>query len=412
MTQTITLTQPQQRITNINTNYTTKQPVNQSKHVKRVPSVKPSFTVGDIRRAIPAECFKHSYVKSFSYLALDIVMSCILFYGSLHITYLPESTTLLGYILRSIAWTTYWITQGIVWTGIWVIGHECGHGGFSSSELVNDSVGMILHSFLMVPYFSWKISHRRHHSNTGNIDRDEVFVPDVADHLDDDDNYAADWFSQFKESINRAYCLLIMLTLGWPAYLIANVSSNKSYNPDKWINHFDPHSELFHMTTPELTKKQYSQIILSDIGLLINITIMSVLGYQYGFSNLSFYYIIPLMQNIMWLVIITFLQHTDHQLPHYDSSEWDWLRGALATIDRDYGILNFFHHHIGDTHIVHHMFHTMPFYNTQKATDAVKPLLQEYYVMDRTPIATALWNNYGTCSAVKPDSQQKGVYWF
>ena len=35
------------------------------------------------------------------------------------------------------------------------------------------------------------------------------------------------------------------------------------------------------------------------------------------------------------------------ELPHYTDDEWDWLRGALATVDRDYGwLLNTMHHHI------------------------------------------------------------------
>ncbi len=40
-----------------------------------------------------------------------------------------------------------------------------------------------------------------------------------------------------------------------------------------------------------------------------------------------------------WLVMITFLQHTHPSLPHYHSYEWDWLRGALSTVDRSYGFL-------------------------------------------------------------------------
>lgn len=39
--------------------------------------------------------------------------------------------------------------------GVWVIAHECGHQAFSSSQLVNDTVGFILHTCLLVPYFSW-----------------------------------------------------------------------------------------------------------------------------------------------------------------------------------------------------------------------------------------------------------------
>ena len=34
------------------------------------------------------------------------------------------------------------------------------------------------------------------------------------------------------------------------------------------------------------------------------------------------------------LVTITFLQHTHPNLPHYEDEEWDWIRGALATVDR------------------------------------------------------------------------------
>ena len=34
----------------------------------------------------------------------------------------------------------------------------------------------------------------------------------------------------------------------------------------------------------------------------------------------------------------------------------DWLRGALSTVDRSFGIFNYFHHHIADTHVAHHLF--------------------------------------------------------
>lgn len=45
--------------------------------------------------------------------------------------------------------------QGAVCTGLWVIAHECGHQAFSKWQLLNDSVGIVLHSCLLVPYFSW-----------------------------------------------------------------------------------------------------------------------------------------------------------------------------------------------------------------------------------------------------------------
>jgi hypothetical protein len=55
-----------------------------------------------------------------------------------------------------------------------VVAHECGHQAFSKWQAVNDAVGLVTHSLLLVPYYSWKHSHRRHHSNTGSVSRDEV----------------------------------------------------------------------------------------------------------------------------------------------------------------------------------------------------------------------------------------------
>lgn len=43
-------------------------------------------------------------------------------------------------------WTLYGFWTGLFATGIWVIGHECGHQAFSESKFVNNTVGWVLHS--------------------------------------------------------------------------------------------------------------------------------------------------------------------------------------------------------------------------------------------------------------------------
>lgn len=55
--------------------------------------------------------------------------------------------------------------------------HEAGHQAYSSSKAINNTAGWIIHSALLVPYHSWRISHGRHHAATGHLTRDEVFVP-------------------------------------------------------------------------------------------------------------------------------------------------------------------------------------------------------------------------------------------
>jgi omega-6 fatty acid desaturase (delta-12 desaturase) len=62
-----------------------------------------------------------------------------------------------------------WCDLGLTWTGIWVLAHECGHGGFAAQEWINDTVGFIFHTILYVPYFSWKFSHAKHHHYTNHM---------------------------------------------------------------------------------------------------------------------------------------------------------------------------------------------------------------------------------------------------
>ena len=64
-----------------------------------------------------------------------------------------------------------------------------------------------------------------------------------------------------------------------------------------------------------------------------------------------------------WLVLITFLQHTDPLLPHYRGKEWNYQRGAAATVDRNFlgwqG--RFFLHDVAHYHVIHHFFPKLPF---------------------------------------------------
>jgi len=292
-------------------------------------------------------------------------------------------------------------------TGLWVIAHECGHGGFSDSELVNDLFGWIVHCYLLVPFFSWKISHRRHHSNTGNVDRDEVFVPQVrSDKESEDDNEEPlSMIAYTLDSLRRIVGIFAMLTLGWPLYLFFNCTGHPSYPKGLWVNHFLPSSPIF------TTEKERIQVILSDFGLLLFISIFSYLSFEYGFLWFFKVYGVPYLITNLFLVLITFLQHTDKALPHYSGTQWDWLRGALATVDRDYGYLNYFHHHIADTHVVHHLFSSMPHYHAEEATRAVKSLLGRYYRFDSTSIVTAIWKNF-VLDVVDHDKNQLGVLWF
>jgi hypothetical protein len=83
---------------------------------------------------------------------------------------------------------------------------------------------------------------------------------------------------------------------------------------------------------------------------------------EHGAAPVILWYVGPLMWNQAWLVAYTWLQHTDPTVPLYGPDEWTCVRGALSTVDLPYGVFDFFHHKIGSTHVAHHIFHEMPFY--------------------------------------------------
>uniref|UniRef100_A0A7N1A648 Uncharacterized protein n=1 Tax=Kalanchoe fedtschenkoi TaxID=63787 RepID=A0A7N1A648_KALFE len=359
--------------------------------LKRVPHSKPPFTVGQIKKAIPPHCFQRSVLHSFSYVVYDLTIASIFYFIATN--YFHLLPTYLTYV----AWPLYWAAQGCVLTGVWVIAHECGHHAFSDYQWLDDTVGLILHSSLLVPYFSWKYSHRRHHSNTGSLERDEVFVPKKKSSLS--------WFSKcLNNPLGRVLTLTVTLTLGWPLYLAFNVSG-RPY--DRFACHFDPHAPIY-------SDRERLQILVSDVGILAVIYGLVCIALAKGVVWVLAIYGGPLLVVNAFLVLITFLQHTHPSLPHYDSSEWDWLRGALATVDRDYGFLNKVFHNITDTHVAHHLFSTMPHYHAMEATKAIKPILGSYYQFDGTPFIQAMWREAKECIYVEADedSQSQGVFWY
>lgn len=87
---------------------------------KRVPTANPPFSIGTLRKAIPAHCFERSLAKSSAYLAADLAGVALLFACS---TLIPSAPVAARWVL----WPAYWWAQGSVCTGLWVVAHECGH---------------------------------------------------------------------------------------------------------------------------------------------------------------------------------------------------------------------------------------------------------------------------------------------
>lgn len=353
------------------------------------PTASPPFTLADLKAKIPAHCFERNTLKSLLYTLIDLVGVFVIFHLAAYIEH-PALPAWAPVVL----WPLYWWVQGAVCTGLWVIAHECGHRAFSDNIFLGDCVGLVLHSALLVPYHPWRISHSKHHRSTNSMEFDEVFVPVTKSEAGEHPN-PAEGFSAPFAALYRTMEMAKMLLFGWPLYLLSHVLGRKY---GQRTNHFEPSSPLFN-------EKEFWLVVISDLALVAVLGGLVAAGAAAGWLWLAKMYLGPLLIVNMWLVLITDLQHTDPSIPHYRGRAWNWLNGALCTIDRDYGYLNAVFHHIGDTHVAHHLFSTMPHYHAQEATAALRPTLGPYYVKDSVApglrgIAQALYKTTRFCRYV------------
>ncbi|KAG6377218.1 fatty acid desaturase-domain-containing protein [Boletus reticuloceps] len=356
----------------------------------------PDITIKDLLSAIPAHCFKRSAIRSSLYVAWDCIVIGGIYKAATFLDALitPEATHPVLYpVARFSLWSLYGFSVGLFATGLWVVAHECGHQAFSESKSINNTVGWVLHSALGVPFHSWRITHAKHHASTGHMTQDQVFVPKTRSQLglpafnptQEDifgstvgDRVQKEFRDALGDSpIGAALGSAGYLLVGWPAYLLRNASGQKRY--PKGTNHLNPSAAMF-------APHQYGSVIMSDIGVLLWLAGLAGSIYKFGFWDVFRLYIVPYLWVNHWLVLITFLQHTDPILPHYRATEFTFPRGALSTLDRsllgDCGKIMAWigahaTHGISETHVLHHVSSKIPHYNAWEASDALRERLNQ-----------------------------------
>lgn len=342
-------------------------------------------TKREVLAVIPAECFDRSLIRS----ALSLIVSLAITIGSgaLAYAFIPLTWAWLP------AWIAYAIVAGTAGTGCWVVAHECGHRAFARSNWLQDVIGYILHSSLLVPYFSWQRSHAVHHARTNHLDLGETHVP-----LRDTTPGGKAWLRWQKTFGNEAFAVIVIglrFLVGWPLYLLTGVTGGPARG---MTNHFWPGWPFSAALFPGAWRRK---VWLSDIGVAVMLGLLGWWTYSAGFIPVLAVYVGPYLVVNVWLVLYTWLQHTDVDVPHFDDEEWTWVKGAFMTVDRPYGgLIDFLHHHIGSTHVAHHMDARIPHYHAVKATRALRDNFPDLYRHDPTPIPKALWRVATRCQVV------------
>ncbi|NLD75814.1 MAG: fatty acid desaturase [Acidimicrobiales bacterium] len=344
-------------------------------------------TRAEVRAVIPDHCFEVSTGRSLLHLALSLALTAVPVV--LAARFLPLTWA------WAPVWILYALVTGTAGIGLWVLAHECGHGAFSKNRWIQDGVGYVIHTAMLVPYYSWQRSHAVHHAKTNHLTQGETHVPRTT---------ATRGYSSkvgFRQRLGRAPYALIsilkMLVLGWPAYLLFGTTGG----PERGrTNHFVPHGPFASDLFPA---RWYRRVWASAAGVLaVHVALVAWAFSAGSIAPVIAFYVGPLLVVNAWLVAYTWLQHSDHDIPHFDHEDWSWLKGAFQTVDRPYGpVVDLLHHRIGSTHVAHHIDHRIPHYRADEATSAIAAAFPEWYRHDPTPVPKALWRVAGDCLAVE-----------
>lgn len=301
----------------------------------------PTPTLSELRAAIPDSCFQPSLQRSLYYAVRDC--ATMLGLGCAARWIVVETDTF--WMMKVMVMMMYALAQGAVFMGMFVIGHDAGHGSFSHSGILNYLVGVTMHSLILTPYTPWQITHANHHQFTGHIDRDEVFKPIR-------ESQAKSKYFQHQNLIDVHF----LFGGAWWLYLLLGFAPKR-----EMMYHYNPFS-------PAMRKKM-GQTIGSLIGLASVWYGMWRWMMIDGVLNVMWLYFLPLYIFAFFLVVITFSHHNAKEsVTWYDDTEWSFVKGALSTVDRSYGrVLDEVFHDIG-THQVHHLFKSIPHYHLCEAT--------------------------------------------
>ncbi|KAK0193106.1 hypothetical protein F5146DRAFT_1042950 [Armillaria mellea] len=339
------------------------------------PFVPPTITIAQLHAAVPPHLFRKSTTKGLAYVLQDILCAYFLYCLTPYIPLAPA-------VLRFPLWVVYWWCQGIVLAGWWCLAHEAGHGTISQ------------YAWNYVPrtrseYGLWD---EREDERLGLLG-DEEGLPGRRKGLDPHDVFEdAPLYVLSRMLIMQDHWMAIISLdrrHGKPAISAGNKCSS---NINSFLIHFSPSSVHF---------KPYHrrQIITSNVGLCIVLTLLFCIG------HVGRVYGVPYILANHWIVMLTYLHHSDPTMPHYRSRTWTFVRGALATVDRPLlgWVGRVFLHNVSHDHVAHHLFSSIPFYNQPEVTKIIRPLLGNVYNYDSTNTFRALYRTFTQCCFIEDD---------
>ncbi|KAF5364930.1 hypothetical protein D9758_008181 [Tetrapyrgos nigripes] len=339
----------------------------------------------DLRAAVPKHLFKRSTTKSLFYILQHLVITMgtkindfVEFVMERIVSFLGSgelAEVFVGKVVSTVMWLLYWGWQGMAFAGIWCLGHEAGHDGLSEYRWFNHLSGILLHTFVLTPFYSWRTTHRSHHKATNNMERDETYMPPTRKDFKLPDG---------KIAVKMDYQEVLEET---PGFTLFKLFVRQFFHNRKGNRRYPPYTSVSTRYIPPVFRISGLEVVVRPLPPLISAlqTRRKKKYYHVEYSDYQYVGSSGFIRKTQWKEGIRGALFNALAVPT-QLKEWTFSRGALATVDRPlFGwVGRVLLHNISTDHVAHHFFASVPFYNLPEVTEAIKPVLGEYYNYDST----------------------------
>lgn len=310
------------------------------------------LSLGDFKAAIPPECLQISPLRAWSGLLENLAVLAI---GTWVVRSMLEilqagGVPLWASLLLYAALPAMVLVLALTYVGLFVIGHDCGHGSFSRTRWVNEAVGHVLTGVSGLSFEGWRVGHSFHHAHVQKKGID----PDWPEGLLSIEEY---------EQLSPLRKLGYRVAYGTPVGLLVGI----------WVGH--TRRNLMRWLYPQVkcTPGQWRRVLLGNVtALLVPLAIMSTIYTLGGWTLVVVGYVVPMLVGGATGTLLTFLHHSNPDSLVFEEKDWTPVRGqVLSTYDvrfpawaeRLWKRINI--------HLVHHVATKVPWYHLPRATVAL-----------------------------------------